>query len=89
MWREPGEYSDPAPLAFRNYALAWALQTMSFRIALSLETFFQFVQESRFSNPPARTGRVGPPSRPSRWGLHARSARLVLPRDFCSSPLSC
>eukprot|EP00959_Pyramimonas_sp_CCMP1952_P001416 29009-Pyramimonas_sp.AAC.1 len=66
-------YSDTAPSTLRNHALALALFKMYLGILLSLETPSRFMQDSRFSKPPARTGRLGPPARPARYGLPARS----------------
>eukprot|EP00959_Pyramimonas_sp_CCMP1952_P115398 2412239-Pyramimonas_sp.AAC.1 len=45
-------------------------------IALSREISSRFMQDARFSNPPARPGRLGPPSAPVRLGLSALSARV-------------
>eukprot|EP00959_Pyramimonas_sp_CCMP1952_P383997 8047690-Pyramimonas_sp.AAC.1 len=56
---------------------------------MSPESSLKFMHEERFSNPPARSGRLGRPSRPARWSLPARAASLVLPRGFCDSPPSC
>eukprot|EP00959_Pyramimonas_sp_CCMP1952_P461927 9482392-Pyramimonas_sp.AAC.1 len=64
----------------RHSILAVNFLTIYLGIVLSLETSSRFMQDARFSNLPARPGRLGPPSRPACWGLPARSSRLVRPR---------
>eukprot|EP00959_Pyramimonas_sp_CCMP1952_P058870 1229511-Pyramimonas_sp.AAC.1 len=60
-------YSNDAPSALRNHALALGFLTIYLGSALLLETSSRFMQDPRFSNPPARPGRLRQPFQPVRY----------------------